>query len=725
MGQGTRSGAMGKYLKTLGIRKNFGGNDDQVPARQFSIQILVNEYHRWILWIPVFLGIGVGVYFSLKLEPVWYWGPALLVTCCGLVWMTRHRPFWMFLFLALAIAAAGFSAAKFRTIDVEHFVLEKEIGPTRITGLVIATQSRAAGQRLVMENLQIRGLEPFNTPQRVRININTSKGEQIVPGDWVKVYAILRPPQQPATPRAFDFQRYAYFKEFGATGFSYGAAEIVHRAETIAMPSALENVRTRIGIRIRDAVPGTTGAIASALITGDRGAIPEPKVNAMRDAGLAHLLAISGLHIGLVAGFVFFCARAALALIPAVALRYPIKTWAAIIALVAALGYTLISGTTVPTLRAFTMMALVLGAVMIGRRGISMRLVAWAATVILLFRPESLLGASFQLSFAAVTGLIAAYEYLNQRFSGLWHGTGLLQKIVLYTAGVGFSTIIASLSTAPFAAFHFHQLASYGLLSNLLAVPLTALWIMPSALFGMTLMPFGLEGLGLVPMGWGIDVVVAIAERVGPMPGNITLIPQIPFAALMAFVAGSLWLCLWQRAWRMLGVAAIAAGIILSINPAQPIIVAAANGELFGVHLDGTLAFVGPGQSGNRFTRKVWLERAGLQHQTRNTPLPTDGMRCDQQGCMLATTNDSIAMVWDEAALLEDCWRANVILSTVPVRRSCTAPSIVIDRFDLWRDGAHAIYMDGATVRIESTFEVRGVRPWTGRRKPGYRDRES
>ncbi|MBT3557947.1 MAG: ComEC family competence protein [Rhodospirillales bacterium] len=685
----------------------------------------MDDYHRWILWIPVFLGTGVGCYFGLTFEPAWYVGPSFLVTCGCMGWILRHNQVGILVVLAIAIIATGFSAAKFRTIDVAHTVLEKEIGPTRITGLVVATETRPAGLRIMMEDPEVRWLEPFDTPERIRININTNKGPKIVAGDWVQVYAVLRPPQTPATPRSFDFQRYAYFKEIGATGFSYGAAEVVHHTESLSAASTLDSVRARIGNRIRSVVPGTTGAVASALITGDRGAIPQTTVDAMRDAGLAHLLAISGLHIGLVGGFVFFCARAGLALIPALAVRYPIKAWAAIIALAAALGYTLISGATIPTLRAFTMMALVLGAVIIGRRGISMRLVAWAAMVILLFRPESLFGASFQLSFAAVIGLVAAYEYTGRRFNRMWHGSGFLRRMVLYTGGVGFSTIIASLSTAPFAAYHFHQLAGYGLLSNLLAVPLTALWIMPSALLGMSLMPFGLDGLGLIPMGWGIDAVVSIAERVGPMPGNVTLIPQIPFAALMLFVSGGLWLCLWWQGWRILGMVGIAAGLVVSINAQQPLIVAAANGELFSVRYADTMVFVGPKATGNRFTRKVWLEQAGLPVTATISAEIKDGLRCDEQGCILGAPDNSIAMVWHEAALMEDCWRAAIVLSAVPVRSRCSAPHLVIDRFDLWRNGAHAIYLDGTRIRMESTFQVRGTRPWTGKRQPDFGDAES
>ena len=212
---------------------------------------------------------------------------------------------------------------------------------------------------------------------------------------------------------------------------------------------------------------------------GERGAIPADVLAAMRDSGLAHLLAISGLHVGLVAGILFFAARGGCALVPAVALRFPIKKWAAVVALIGAFGYLLLAGAPVPTQRAFVMVGLVLVAVLVDRRGISMRLVVWAAMFILLVRPESLLGASFQLSFAAVLALVAGYEALGPRLR-VWYGeSGAARRVLLYVGGVALTTVIAGLATAPFALFHFNRVVVYSLAANLVAVPLTALWVMP------------------------------------------------------------------------------------------------------------------------------------------------------------------------------------------------------------------------------------------------------
>ncbi|MBT4889870.1 MAG: ComEC family competence protein, partial [Rhodospirillales bacterium] len=485
-------------------------------ARNFFRNLFYYDYHRWVLWLPVFMAFGIGLYFTLNFEPVWYLGFCILGTLALFARVIRHSQILFMLVITLCFVALGFSAAQFRTARVATTSLQREIGPLNFSGRVMQMETMPTGSRVILENLQIDGpIKAFEVPERVRIRINTSKGESFRPGDWIKLYGVLRPPSSPASPHAFDFQRYAFFKGIGGVGFSMSIPQIIRQAKesnaAVSFNLLQSQIRQTVSNHIRNALPNETGAVATALITGEKKGISRNTMEAIRDAGLAHLLAISGLHIGLVAGLVFYIVRALLVLSPGVAVRHPIKTWAALAALIAAFGYTLLAGSTIPTLRAFTMMAFVLGAITMGRRGITLRLVAVAAIVILLFQPESLLGASFQLSFAAVTGLVATYEAISRRYSTAWRKRNIIIRMLVYLGGVGLSTFIAGLATAPFAAYHFHQLASYGVLANLFAVPATALWIMPSAVLGVVLMPLGRESIGLVPMGWGIDAVIAVA----------------------------------------------------------------------------------------------------------------------------------------------------------------------------------------------------------------------
>ncbi len=681
------------------------------------------EYTRWVLWFPVFIGLGIGLYFSLPVEPSLPLGVITMATCAAAAYLGRRKSG---LFQPLAILFSiclGLVAAQARTIGVDDVVLTREIGPTRVVGRVIQVEPKTTGARLLLESVTIGGLEPFVTPYRVRVTARFDDAEAVSPGDWIQVRAVLRPPAAPVAPGAFDFQRHAFFKQIGATGYTYGPPEIRQHWQdsttTNDLGAWLARIRLATGDRIRSTLPGETGALAAALITGERLAIPEDAVTAMRNAGLAHLLAISGLHIGLVAGLVFFLIRAGFALFPNIALHHPIKVWAAIAALGAAFCYTLLAGATIPTLRSFIMMALVLAAVMIGRRAISMRSVALAASIVLLLRPESLLGPSFQLSFAAVTALVAVYEWLSGHMSAFWKQGNWFQRSLAYLSSVALSTLVAGAATAPFAAFHFHQLASYGMLANLIAVPLTALCIMPSALMAVFLMPFGFETLPLDIMGLGIEGLLATARTVAALPGNLQVFSVLPMAALITITLGGLWLCLWCLKWRMIGAIAIVIGVMIASVAETPVILASENGEIFAIQTAEGLLIVGPGVRGNRYTQAAWLERAGYgrseqpakQEQEEKTE---NAVRCDHMGCVvIANGGQHIAVVWDEGALLEDCWTADILVSAVLVRRRCDVPLAVIDRFDLWRNGAYAIYIEGRDMRIEHTRQIRGDRPWT------------
>ena len=480
----------------------------------------------------------------------------------------------------------------------------------------------------------------------------------------------------------------------------------------------LNGRRQDIADRVRGKLDPETGGVAAALMTGNRGAIPKDVVAALRDAGLAHLLAISGLHVGLIAASLFAAVRGLLALWPAVALRFPIKKWAAAASLSGAFVYLLLTGATVPTQRAFLMTGLVLIAVMLDRVAISMTLVAWAAVAVLLLSPESLLGPSFQMSFAAVVALIATYEFVRERF-GEWRARARLpRRALVYLLGVGLTTLIAGLATAPYAAFHFNRFVDYGLAANLAAVPVTALWIMPWSVAAYALMPLGLEALALAPMGWGIEVVITVARTVAGWPGSVTLLPGMPVASLVAITLGGLWLCLWRRRWRLAGLAGFLAGaVVMAVAPAPDVLIAG-DARLFAVRdAAGDPILSSPRARG--MTAETWLRLYG---RDRSAPLPGPDeagdarLRCDAVGCVYRARGHVVAIAADARALAEDCAFAGVVVSLVPIRGGCPSAHTVIDRFDLWREGAHALWLDEGAVRVITVAERRGVRPWSPRK---------
>ncbi len=317
------------------------------------------------------------------------------------------------------------------------------------------------------------------------------------------------------------------------------------------------------------------------------------------------------------------------------------------------------------------MTGLVLTAVMLDRVAISMTLVAWAAVAVLLHSPESLLGPSFQMSFAAVVALIAVYKVVRGRFGEWRRGARLPRRTLLYLAGVGLTTLVAGLATAPYAAFHFNRFADYGLAANLAAVPVTALWIMPWSVAAYLLMPFGLDGLALAPMGWGIEVVVFVARTVAGWPGAVTLLPPMPLASLVAITLGGLWLCLWRGRWRLAGCAGFVAGALVMTVAPVPDVLIAGDARLFAVRdAAGGLILSSPGARG--MTAETWLRLHWRKGQASPHPDPDDRgegrLRCDSLGCVYRARAQVVAIARDARALAEDCQSAGVVVSLVPMR---------------------------------------------------------
>lgn len=667
------------------------------------VALLVSERERWALWLPVLVGCGVAVYFALPREPAPLWGGAATAAALAGVWLFRRHALGRILSIALCAMALGFAAAQLRADIVAAPVLDSRIGPVSIAGTVLRVEERVADRRLVLGNLAIDRLPPGETPARIRLTHRTA-GPDILPGDRVKLRATILPPPSPAAPGAFDFARQAWFEQIGGVGFTLGPAQIEAAARDSGWQARLARLRHTITDRIGATIKGAAGGIATSLITGERGAIPERDLDAMRDSGLAHLLSISGLHMSLVAGIAFFTLRLILALIEPVALRFPIKKWAAFGALAAIFLYLLISGMSVPAQRSFLMAGAVLVAVMVDRSPFSMRLVAWAAAMILLVVPEALLGASFQMSFAAVVALIAAYEALARPLARWRSNASLFGRALFYVAGVCLTTLVAGLATTPLSAFHFNQVVSYSLLANLIAVPVTGFVVMPFAMAALVLMPLGLDHLALVPMGWGVEAILWTSHWVAGLPGATIGLAAAPGWTLAAVGLGGLWLCLWTRAWRWLGMVPIAVAVAGALLARPPDVLVDAEASRVAVRLpDGHLAVLG---SARGFTVESWRRRVADTNAAKS-----EAVQCDSLGCTVTVAGQGIAFARQAGALADDCRRATVLVSAEPVRGRCFAP-VVIDRFDVWRHGAHAVRLTADGPRVETAHQARGMRPW-------------
>ncbi len=678
------------------------------------LEILGEERDRLTLWLPVAFGAGIGLYFALMAEPAFWAGPVLAAAAIVGAIMGRQNLAGVILGIGLAATGLGLTVAQWRATNVAAPVIERRLGPVEVTGRVASVDIRAEGRRVTLDRLTVPGLPTAKTPEQVRVSLKQIP-EGLRPGDRISVRAVLLPPPAPAAPGAYDFQRQAWFDRLGGVGFATTAMKRTSEsASGDGWLLSLNGVRQAVVERTLAALPGAAGAIAAALLTGEQGAVPADVMDWMRDSGLAHILSISGLHIGLVAGIVFFAVRLGLALIPSIALCYPIKKWAAVAAFLAITLYTLFASPSVPTQRAWLMTSIVLFAVLIDRTAISMRLVAWAAFAVLLFRPESLLGPSFQMSFAAVVALVAAWEVTRAPLAAWRSRAGAIRRAAIGLGAVCLTTLVAGFASAPFALFHFNRFTAYGLAANFFAVPLTSLWVMPWAVIAFALFPFGLERFALVPMGWGVEAMIAIAREVASWDGAVALFPAMPVWGLAVLTVGGLWLCLWRTRWRFAGVPLILVGLTSIPLARVPDVLISGDARLIAVRgADGLLQISAPRAA--RLTRETWLRRGG---QDEALAWPSEGvsadgrLTCDALGCVYKIDGQTVSVVRDPAALIEDCRVASVVIATVPVRHLCPSASLVIDRFALWRDGGHAVWLENGSARMESVRAARGDRPW-------------
>jgi len=696
------------------------------------VSALIAERERWVLWMPVALGCGVAFYFALPTEPARWIGPLLLCLCLAAGWrLRRHLAGWIAA-LAVGLMALGFTLAVERSHGVEAPILVKPTGMISFTARIQEVEPLEHGVRIVLDRLRLPPLRQDGPPPetvRVRMPRNVTG---LRPGQTISLRASLLPPPMPAAPGAYDFSRVAWFKGLGAVGYAVEAPLILadepEDGWLEGLRLGLANARHDLTERIVSSIDGAgieagVGATAAALITAERGPVPPELLQAYRDAGLAHILVIAGMHMSMVAGLVFVAVRGLLAAIPPIALRYPIKKWTAAAALAVTFGYLVISGAPVPTQRAFIMNAIVLVAVLLDREAISLRSITWAALAVLILEPEALIGASFQMSFAAVYGLISGYEAAApwlSRWKQQNHGLG--GWLGMHLLGILLTTQIAGTATSLYTIFHFNRYATYGLLGNAAAVPLVGLWVMPSALLAFLLMPFGLDGWGWQLMGWGIVAVNRIAVAVSSLPGATLSLPSMPISALIVFTLGGFWLLLWKQRWRLWGLPVMGLGILLSVLHSPPDLMVDASGKLAAIRTqDGTLAI--NQKRGGRSLRASWIKQAGQGVDADLwEDLPDSPASCDDVGCVLALKGHQVSLARRPEALADDCRAADLVFVASAVRLYCPSARRLVDLLDLRSQGTHQVWLRaGGGYSILTSADWQGDRPWSHHPKPYHK----
>jgi competence protein ComEC len=361
------------------------------------------------------------------------------------------------------------------------------------------------------------------------------------------------------------------------------------------------------------------------------------------------------------------------------------------------------------------MTAVALLAVMVDRNPFSLRLLAWSALAVLVLRPESVLGASFQLSFAAVLALVVAYEAWRRRArDGEEPERRRLPPVWAYLAGVSATTLVASAATTPFAAFHFQTIPTYGVLANLLAVPLTSFVVMPAGMVGLLLMPLGLDGPAFQLMVLGVEGMLLTARWVAALPGASVLVHPWPGAALALLAAGGLWLALWQQRWRWLGLLPCAAALVLVLLSRPPdLLVDRSLGMAAVRHQGGGVTLIEWRR--DRLVRETWLRHLGIA-----VPLEPpasgaggrDGIACDDLGCVVDLGGGRrVSLAHEVEAAVEDCGRVDLVVARAGPDGCGRGASMVGPRA-LRYSGGVAISREGAELRVRTVAESRGDWPW-------------
>ena len=578
--------------------------------------ILDAEQERWPLWAVVLFGLGIGGYFCFYQEPDFGVVSSIFVLFLGTALFWKKGRFF---FGILTLVCFGCVWIQLKTLIVSKNL---DLGIDKVDyvqGQILRVEYNMKGkQRLVLQNVQDFDGRSYLGNFKFTLR---GKYENLKAGDCVELVARIMPLPKPSIVGGYQFDRKSFYGGIAGNGYALSS---VNQISCPFKPSLknkflwkIDFLRKNIVERIKSVLPPDEAAIVAAIMAGDRSLISQELTNSYRNSGLAHFLSISGVHMSMLAGLMFFFVRLLLALVPKISLNYDTKKIAAFSSLLLSAFYLLISGAEVPTQRAFLMTMVVLLGVLFDRRAISVRTICFAAFFVLLLSPEALIGASFQMSFAAVLCLIAFYEKYASVLHRYLNGDGQTQQSRLlwfvkvvwaYLLGIVITDFVASLATLPFAIYHFNQISIYTTVGNFLSGPIIGLIIMPFMLLSLLLMPLGLDVYLLKIVGWGVFCVNEITREVSSWNGAGFRVLSMPLWGFLLIVCGGLWLCLWQKKWRLWGALAIAFGGISLFVVKTPDVLINADADLFAVKDNFGNLLILPSR-GNNFEKQIWLEK--------------------------------------------------------------------------------------------------------------------
>ncbi len=681
---------------------------------------------RPFLWTPVATGAGALLYFAAEREPSLSVSLALFLIAAGLAFKARAHPRFFAPLVVFACLCGGFFSAAWRAARVEAPTLAR-VGVGELTGFVEELDVRREGARFVLGVASAEGLPGGAQPARVRLTLRGKP--QFAAGDFVVLKARLMPPAQASLPAGYDFARDAYFQRLGAVGSVLGRVETMPPPDPAPLSlrffSEIDRFRNAIAARVYERLQGDTGAIAAAMVSGKRDFLSDDAKELIRKAGIFHIVTISGIQMSLVAGVFFVGLRRIFALSRTLALNYPIKKWAAALAILGAVLYDLATGSRVGTERALVMTLVMLVAILFDRPAMSMRNLAFAAFFVILFEPEALLGASFQLSFAAVAALVAVYEtradaQLSAREEAQprigsplspWRRfvSAFARVATLGPVAALMATFCATLATASFMANDFHELSPYVLIGNPLTLAIIEFFAVPCALIGAALYPLGLDGPLWMYLGVGIELVLKVAHLIAAAPGAGLPVKSFSPSAIFFLSLALLSVVLWRSApMRLTAVPFLLIGLFGAAAEPPFDLAVAPSGESAALRVEGgELALIG--KRTNDFAAEQWL-RADADPRA---PRQAGRAACDDLGCVAkARGGQMVALAAKREALLEDCGKADVLIAPFDAPQGCGA-KIVIDRRRLTETGAATLRFTDNGVQW-TTARARGEdRPWS------------
>lgn len=667
-----------------------------------------------VLWLPVFLLAGGSFYFAMAHEPASWLIIALAVvgiTCLAAAWFGRHVSMMRRTGLALGFVAIGLLSAFMRTHYYPTQLLCDNIWNADITGVIESIEPMGQGWRIVLADAVITSKEMHDcqsgngkTPCRFRVSLR-KRGLSPQTGQQVKVRANLLAPSPPLLPGAFDFQRHAYFQSFSGYGYITRWPDENAAEKIIAEPSGLERYREWLARKVHGQLHQPSAGIITALLNGQRAGISRATTQSLQQSGLQHIISISGLHIGLMAATIFFLVRFILALNMRLALTWPIKKIAAVAAMLGIVVYMGIVGLSPPTVRSVLMTGIVLLGIMVDREAIQLRVVALAGLTILLLQPESAVDIGFQMSFAAVAGLVAFFHetrYFWQKpfWKEYWFGR-LLRTLLMAIA----TTLVATVTTAPLVMLYFQQIPILSVLSNVMVAPLTTLLIMPGTFFVYLFLPVPVLGpLALTMMDLGVRGMLMISSWVVSLPHATWHMPGIGALATILLLAALFLVVLVQGRLRLFCIPLLALGLWAMSGQSQPDIFLTPGRMLLIKAPESDVLWM-DGRAGG-FEKDILLQATGRTH--------IENLPCDGEICMLEVAGKNIRILRSVVALREACAQpADVIVTRYYLDHGCKG-TLVLDRRLLERAGSAAVVLQ-PTPKILSAHDDFANRPWQQR----------